>query len=307
MDMSELIDPFARLIEDVCTPAAIRAIEEGGDTQAMWDAFTESGFLDALVAEDAGGAGLSLAEAAPLIALLGAKAVPLPVGDTMVARALLATAGLDAPEGPIVLATGAGPVPFGAVAAHVLSGSPEALVVSDAALRSTGVHHDVDAFVVGLEGSALRPVAAVLRALLISGAAGRVLEMTVEYANERSQFGKPIGKQQAVQQQLSVLAEQAVAARIAAAIGARAGLMPRARDAAIAKHGASLAAGQVAAIAHAVHGAIGISEEYDLQLLTRRLHGWRLADGSESYWAGVLGNLRSEAAGLATADFIRAA
>jgi len=308
MDMSELIDPFARLVEDVCTPAAIRAIEEGGDAAAMWNAFVESGFLDALVSEDAGGAGLSLAEAAPLIALLGGRAVPVPVGDTMVARALLAAAGQEIPDGPIALATGAGPVPFGMVAEYTLSGSPAEPQLGEAHTRPTGVYHDVDGHAAGLQGSALRPVAAVLRALLISGAAGRVLEMTVQYANERSQFGKPIGKQQAVQQQLSILAEQAVAARIAAAIGARGGLLELPlRDAAIAKHGASLAAGQISAIAHAVHGAIGISEEYDLQLLTRRLHGWRLADGSESYWAGMLGALRMETSTLSTADFIRAA
>jgi acyl-CoA dehydrogenase len=306
MDMSELIDPFARLIADVCTPAAIRAIEEGGEAQTMWSAFAESGFLDALVAEDAGGAGLSLADAAPLIGLLGAHAVPLPVGDTMVARALLAGAGMDVPDGPIAIATGAGAAPFGGVAAHILSGSPDAPVLTQGSGTPTGVHHDVDAYVPGSQGAALRPVAAVLRALLISGAAGRVLDMTVAYANERVQFGKPIGKQQAVQQQLSVLAEQAVAARIAAAVGARSGLSPRPRDAAIAKHGASLAAGQIAAIAHAVHGAIGISEEYDLQLLTRRLHGWRLADGSESYWAELLGAERLAAPTAPTADFIRA-
>lgn len=307
MDMQELIDPFTRLIEDVCAPAAIRAIEAGESANDMWQAFSDSGFLDALVAEDAGGAGLSLADAAPLIALLGAHAVPLPVADTMIARALLAKAGVDAPEGPIVLATGAGAVPFAAVASHSLSGTYEAPVVSVAQVARTGVHHDVDGYVAGVDGKALRPVAAVLRALLISGAAGRVMDMTVAYANDRNQFGKPIGKQQAVQQQLSVLAEQAVAARIAAAIGARSGLPPRLADAAVAKHGASLAAGQVAAIAHAVHGAIGVSEEYDLQLLTRRLHGWRLADGSESYWAQVLGELRMASPVIPTADFIRAA
>jgi len=307
MDMSELIDPFARLIEDVCTPAAIRAIEEGGDTAAMWDAFTQSGFLDALVAEETGGAGLSLADAAPLIALLGAHAVPLPVGDTMIARALLAAAGMEAPVGPIALATGSGPVPFGIVAAHIVSGTAGSPVLTGGAGQSTGAHHDIDAYVAAPDGAALRPVGAVLRALLISGAAGRVLEMTVAYANERVQFGKPIGKQQAVQQQLSVLAEQAVAARIAAAIGARGGLTPSLFDAAVAKHGASLAAGQVAAIAHAVHGAIGISEEYDLQLLTRRLHAWRLADGSEGYWARALGERRLAAPTIPTADFIRAA
>ncbi len=307
MDMSELIDPFARLIEDICTPAAIREIEQGDDSSAMWNAFVESGFLDALVAEESGGAGLSLEDAAPLIALLGRHAVPLPVGDTMVARALLAAAGVEAPEGPIAIATGAGAVPFAAVASHILSGTLDAPVLTAAKVEPTGVPHDGDAYVAGLNGAALRPIAAVLRAQLISGAAGRVMEMTVAYANERVQFGKPIGKQQAVQQQLSVLAEQAVAARIAAAIGARSGLQPKLADAAIAKHGTSLAAGQVAAIAHAVHGAIGISEEYDLQLLTRRLHGWRLADGSESYWAGVLGELRLASAASPTADFIRGA
>ena len=307
MDMAELIDPFARLIEDICTPAAIRAVEEGGDVAPVWQAFSESGFLDALVAEEAGGAGLSLADAAPLIALLGRHAVPLPVGDTMIARALLARAGIEAPAGPIAIATGNGAVPFAAVASHILSGTPDAPVLTDAKTELTGVHHDTDAYAPGLDGRALRPVAAVLRALLISGAAGRVMDMTAAYANERSQFGKPIGKQQAVQQQLSVLAEQAVAARISAAIGVRSGLPPRLADAAIAKHGASLAAVQVATIAHAVHGAIGISEEYDLQLLTRRLYGWRLADGSEGYWASVLGELRAAVPAMPTADFIRAA
>jgi acyl-CoA dehydrogenase len=307
MDMSELIDPFARLIEDICTPAAIRAIEQGGDSAAMWNAFLESGFLDALVAEEAGGAGLSLSDAAPLIALLGRHAVPLPVGDTMIARALLAMAGIEAPQGPIAIATGTGAVPFAGLATYILSGTPDAPVLTPARAEPTGVPHDGGAYVNGVDGKALRPVAAVLRALLISGAAERVMEMTVAYANERVQFGKPIGKQQAVQQQLSVLAEQAVAARIAAAVGARSGLRPASSAAAIAKHGASVAAGQIAAIAHAVHGAIGISEEYDLQLLTRRLHGWRLADGSEGYWAGILGELRIADAAQSTADFIRAA
>jgi acyl-CoA dehydrogenase len=301
MDMSELVDPFARMIEDICPPEAIRAIESGGPIEAMWGAFVESGFLDALVSEDAGGAGLSLAQAAPLIEALGARAVPLPVGETMVARALLAAAGQAVPDGPIALATGAGAVPFAGVAAHVLTGSPEEPVVVVPQATATGVFRDIDGYVPAVDGAALRPLAAVIRALQISGAAGRVLEMTVAFANERVQFGKPIGKQQAVQ------AEQAVAARIAAAIGARAGLHPGLIAAAMAKHGASLAAAEIAAIAHAVHGAIGISEEYDLQFLTRRLHAWRLADGSEGYWAGLLGAERLAEPEMSTADFIRAA
>ncbi|CPJ26546.1 acyl-CoA dehydrogenase [Bordetella pertussis] len=58
---------------------------------------------------------------------------------------------------------------------------------------------------------------------------------------------------------------------------------------AVAKARASEAAALAANTAHAVHGAIGVTEEYDLQLYTRRLHGWRLAHGSEAYWHQVVG------------------
>ncbi|CPJ76855.1 acyl-CoA dehydrogenase [Bordetella pertussis] len=79
-------------------------------------------------------------------------------------------------------------------------------------------------------------------------------------------------------------------ARIATAAAFRAGLaQPALLPAAIAKARASEAAALAANTAHAVHGAIGVTEEYDLQLYTRRLHGWRLAHGSEAYWHQVVG------------------
>jgi len=61
----------------------------------------------------------------------------------------------------------------------------------------------------------------------------------------------------------------------------------------------------IAAIAHAVHGAIGISEEHDLQLFTRSLHEWRAADGSEGYWSAILGRVRLADEAPTSADFIR--
>lgn len=290
--MDELVDPFRRLIEDGCPPATVRTIEAGGEWRALWRRIAGSGYLDALVPVQIGGAGLSLADVAPLIAVCGARAVPLPVGETMVARALLAEAGLAAPEGPIVLATGVGVTPLANVASHAVRGRAGTLELIElhppARLPTVS---GLDGIVPGAAGEDLRPIAATIRAQLIAGAAGRVLDLAVAYANDRIQFGKPIGRQQAVQQQLAVLAEQAIAARIAAAIGARDGLKITERAAAVAKYRASAAALQVASIAHAVFGAIGISEERDLQLLTRRLHGWRLADGSESYWAEKLGGV----------------
>lgn len=130
---------------------------------------------------------------------------------------------------------------------------------------------------------------ALLLAAAISGAADRVLAMTVVYAGERSQFGKPIGRQQALQQQLAVMAEDCVAVRMAVELGAASDTPDPLRVAA-AKSVASAAAPRVANTAHAVHGAIGISAEYDLQLYTRRLHEWRVALGAETRWNRDLGH-----------------
>lgn len=144
---------------------------------------------------------------------------------------------------------------------------------------------------------------AVLHAAAIAGAADRLLAMTVAYANERVQFGKPVGRQQAVQQQLAVMAEETVAVRLAAELAASAG-WPDAARAACAKIVASDAAPRIAAVAHAVHGAIGISAEHDLQLYTRRLHAWRVAEGSETLWAQRLG-AELIASGERPVDFVR--
>jgi len=317
MDAMELLDPFARMLDDVVGPDTIRALESSNDGQAIWQAIAQSGYLDALVDETGGGAGLSLAEITPLIGALGARALPLPVADTMVARALLAQAGVSAPDGPIVLASSlAQPVAGALLADHVLVDAGDALVLSPIAAldpQPTGVHRSLAArlsghpqgpVLAGPEGG-LRPIAAVLRALLIAGAVARLTEMSATYANDRVQFGKPIGRHQALQQMLAVMAEDMVACRIAAQMGAsRWPLVPPAL-AATAKITTSAAAIRIAASAHAVHGAIGISEAFDLQLLTRRLHEWRQADGSEGYWADVLGAARLDDT-ASTVDWVRA-
>jgi alkylation response protein AidB-like acyl-CoA dehydrogenase len=96
----------------------------------------------------------------------------------------------------------------------------------------------------------------------------RILEFTVRYAGDRRQFGKAIGQFQAVQQDLAVLAEEVNSTATAARIGcAGASIRPDPLLAAVAKLRACKAAAQVAAIAHAVHGAIGVTEAN-----ARRLH-----------------------------------
>lgn len=318
-----LIDHFSRLLEDICSQEDVRAIEAGNQADAMWFGFAESGFTDALIAEKDGGAGLTLGEVLPLLQILGAHAVPLPIAETMVARALLARAKAHVPSGPILfvdLTVGYNDyVPAARSANHVLADIGDRLILvdmDDLGIQSSGIHGSLAASLSGIESATrsaeidrpqngLRPIAAVLRAAYIAGVGRRVLEMSVAYAGERIQFGKPIGKQQAIQQYLAVMAEHCVMADMAAQIGCSEGLDPSFEVAAVAKQIASAAAVEIANIAHAVHGAIGISEELDLQLLTRRLHEWRLADGSEGWWSQVLGEKRLLHPAELSADYIR--
>lgn len=242
--MSEVLAPFEAMLDALFPPARVRAIDGGADWSAERIEVEQSGFLDALLDAQAGGAGLPLAEVAPLWIALGARAAPLEMGRAMIERAHAAAED----------------------AAHAR---------------------------------------AVLLAAAIAGAGDRVLAMTVEHAAQRAQFGKPIGRQQAVQQQLAVMAEQVVAVRLAVELAASGPGWPSPARAAAAKIVAALYAPMIANAAHAVHGAIGISAEHDLQLFTRRLHAWRLEDGGESLWGARLG-AQLLAADTPAIDWVRA-
>lgn len=292
MDEMDLAAPFARMLAASCPPATVRAIERGADYAGVWAEIDASGFLDALVPESAGGAGLSLSEVAPLVQAAARQALPLPVGDTIVARWLFATCGKTAPRAPIRVASSRAALGAGTT----IEAADFGLFESEGALFLTPLDGKTDRAASSLVGPApaggLRPLVALMRAAAIAGAAGALLEATVRYANERVQFGRPIGKQQAIQQQLALMAEHCVAARVATEIGFASPLPPTIEAVATAKAMTSAAAPLIAATAHAVHGAIGISEECDIQLLTRRLHYWRGSEGSESYWDERLGQAR---------------
>lgn len=143
-----------------------------------------------------------------------------------------------------------------------------------------------------------RALGAALRTLSIAGALERVLALTVQYAGERVQFGRAIGKFQAVQQSLAVLAGEAAAAGGAADIAAEAaaGALPDLFAIGAAKLRAGEAASAATAIAHQVHGAIGFTREHLLHFLTMRLWSWRDEFGNEAEWARLVGR-RALAAG----------
>jgi acyl-CoA dehydrogenase len=146
----------------------------------------------------------------------------------------------------------------------------------------------------GVSRGALYRRGALARATMMSGALERAMDLAVGYAQERVQFGRPISKFQAVQQNLAVLAGQTAAAVAAANLGIEAlGKADPERETfliAVAKTRVGEAATLACEIAHQVHGAIGFTKEYALQLSTRRLWSWREEFGPDPEWAARVGN-----------------
>ncbi|RZJ13882.1 MAG: acyl-CoA dehydrogenase [Haliea sp.] len=135
---------------------------------------------------------------------------------------------------------------------------------------------------------AVEHAGALARAAQLAGALERVLELSVAYANERVQFGKPIGKNQIIQQMLAEMAGQVASSR-AGVITAYSVRTPSRFDTAVAKLRTSEAAGIAASTAHQVHGAIGFTHEHVLHFFTRRLWSWRNEFGTDALWAAELG------------------
>jgi acyl-CoA dehydrogenase len=294
-----------------------------GAAEPLWHAIADAGLHLATAPEAAGGVELGWRDVEPLVRLAGRFGAPVPLAEMLAAHALARLAGVELPEGIATLgvvqgkgatASGAivaGGVAFAGAARTVLvsvpdggSGAHRLLVLERAAaVLEPGLN------VAGEERSRLswerpEPVAsgllpagvtvllagAAIRAAQLAGACEQVLGMSTRYANDRIQFGRPIGKFQAIQQQLALAGSWTGLAAIASqlALADRSvGLDPT--RVASAKHVAASAAELCAGIAHAVHGAIGVTAEYDLQLHSRRLYGWAGEFGSALYWSRVLG------------------
>jgi acyl-CoA dehydrogenase len=168
-------------------------------------------------------------------------------------------------------------------------------------LTFAGVRLSADAAGVlpqGVSRGALYRRGALARATMMSGALERAMDLAVGYAQERVQFGRPISKFQAVQQNLAMLAGQTAAAVAAANLGIAAlGTAREEFQIAVAKTRVGEAATLACEIAHQVHGAIGFTKEYALQLSTRRLWSWREEFGSDPEWAARVGAMACETGG----------
>jgi acyl-CoA dehydrogenase len=146
----------------------------------------------------------------------------------------------------------------------------------------------------------LLALGAVMRAQQIAGGMERALDYALTYAQERKQFGRPIGKFQVIQHMLAEAAGQSAAATAAADLAIDAwDSGDFAFAAAVAKARTGEAAGKVAEVAHQVHGAMGFTQEHPLHFATRRLWSWRDEFGADAYWQEQLGRQICAAGGAA--------
>jgi len=295
----------------------VRALEasDAGFEPSQWDAMADLGWTE-----------LAPLELALVAEQLGRGAVPSPLVTTAALRNALPSLALDsAPNVVMTLAAlvpGApnewsGPhpavdstltgvyllVPYASSASRLVCATASGLVVIDSTVGDVRVrrHHAlggdagfrVDLFDVPaqpLDGTldvALTHLGVVSLAYAV-GAAEGALDLSVQHARDREQFGRPIGSFQAVAHRCADMRAEIDACRVLTqrAAWALAGDAPD-QDAAFAVATAMAyakdALRRVAMHAHQVHGAIGFSSEYDLHLFTRRIKAFELTAGSTAH------------------------
>lgn len=125
----------------------------------------------------------------------------------------------------------------------------------------------------------------VAQCMQVVGMAQVAFDMTLNYAKERVQFGQAIGSFQAIQHKCANLVIDVDGARFItyqAAWKISEGLDADV-DVSTAKAWVNEACRRVAADAHQIHGGIGFTQEYDLQLYTRRIKGAEARLGDTEY------------------------
>ena len=146
---------------------------------------------------------------------------------------------------------------------------------------------------------------ALSRVIMAAGALAAMSQMTIDYTNDRRQFGKPVATFQAVQLHLVTVAQAAVRAQMAADIAVRAldrGGFHVAIAAARVVVDDAITVGTRAA--HQAHGAMGVTRDYPLHYLTRRLWSWQHEWGTTTYWRRQLARRAHGAGADALFDLI---
>lgn len=312
-----ILDTAEKICASEVTQEQLDLVAEGGWPAELWRALTESGL--AFATEQ--GTDLPLADAYAPLMVVGRHVAPVPLAESLVAGQLLEQADMPMEHRPYSLAffdqdqlkikggklSGqVDKVPFGRFAERLILVGPDDQhwLVSKLDQAALSLHFNIageprDSFL--FSGTEARPLLdqssdqsrvllALTRVLMMAGATESALKMSVQYALDRVQFGKPIAKFQAIQQQLAAAAGEAAAALQAAQNALSAlGSELLVTEVAVAKSRVGEAASLVSEIAHQVHGAIGFTYEHSLHYRVKRLWAWRDELGHEAEWQERLG------------------
>ncbi|MFF6952850.1 acyl-CoA dehydrogenase family protein [Streptomyces iakyrus] len=307
---------FARTLDGMLasagTPGVVRSWASGdhGPGRALWGRLAEAGVFALAVPEKHEGIGMFPVELAVAFGELGRHAVPGPLAETAAAGALLGRLGGDAAHlwlpqlasgkavaSLCVLSAGGSPYALDADAADAV------FVVDGDSVRLADSHGPVQPSadparrqarplggVVLAQGPAVRAaaayaadVAALVTAAQALGLGRALLERTVEYVRQRTQFGVAVGSFQAVKHRLAdtlIALEFAQPLVYAAALALAADDPAAGREVAAAKVSACEAAYGAARTALQFHGAVGYTEEPDLSLWIRKARPLRTAWGT---------------------------
>jgi acyl-CoA dehydrogenase len=316
------LDELRGLVADV--------LGDASTTLAAWDRLAGSDLTLVSVPESSGGSGGTLIEAAVVLAATAEAGFSLPLPETAwLAGWLAASSGRTAPAGPVTLVVGHDVQVEHRPDGRHLAGALDQIAWIDQATEVHVVlpeHGGVAVLHAGTDAPDLSPLGlprgrltldhlvphsswhplprpaadvvaelelrtALARTVQISGACRATLDMTVRYAAERVQFGRPLSKYQVIQHYLARIAAQAHAVGIAARAAVEAFASVGADAAAevhSAKAVASVGVEDVTSLAHQVHGAIGTTLEHGLHRRTMNLWAWRDDAGNEFEHASAI-------------------
>jgi alkylation response protein AidB-like acyl-CoA dehydrogenase len=288
-------------------PEKLRGLAEAGEYDSdFWREVSDLGWPGIFIGEEHGGQGLGVVELVILMEELGYALAPTPFLSNAAAGLMIQHAGSDAQRDKWLPGIASGEqrgtvayVENGVASLVPDADSADVIVLFDADGDTASVVAAGDAQVEtvdtidstrrfsrvtpsgsgeelsggrGPAGDAIAPIAVAVAAELV-GLSQRAMEMAVEYAKDRQQFGRPIGAYQAVSHRCAQMLLETEGARSATLYAAwTADHEPESLQlaASMAKAYASDCGWRVTASSLQVHGGIGFTWEHDLHFFLKR-------------------------------------
>jgi alkylation response protein AidB-like acyl-CoA dehydrogenase len=301
-DLDEQQRDFAASIDAALgaadVPAAVRAWSDGNTDpgRKVWSTLADLGVPALLVPEEFDGIGAHPVDLVVACERLGYWGVPGPITESVAVAPILLTADERSGQlatGELIVTVAAPPLQPRAVNADFAGltlvaadgqASAGAAADSHASIDPSRQLFDVtatgDSWAADVDRAVEFGVLATAAQLI--GAGQALLDASVEYAKQRTQFGRVIGSYQAIKHKLAdvhIAVELARPLVYGAALSLGTDSSDTARDISAAKAAAAEAGLLAARSGLQTHGAIGFTQEHDLSLLLLRVQALRSAWG----------------------------